>query len=353
MRLKKLKVFAFLMLLNLVAFQLFAQDSTLSGKVTDAKTGEPLPGVTVVKNQSGTVTDFDGNYKIAVNAGDQITFSFIGYLSQTITVDNRSVVNIALEEDIVSLDEIVVTGFGVQKKKVVTGAISQINTESLEKSTDLRVEQALQGRAAGVLVMNNSGQPGDQLSVIIRGAGSNGDVQPLYIVDGLPLSREGLDFLNPTDIESIDILKDATSAAIYGTRAANGVVLITTKGGKKDQKTTFSYNGYYGIQNPWKKLDVLNANEYMTAMNQASINDGRGIIYPQSIRDTITTDTDWQDQMFNYNAPKMNHTISIIGGSEESSFASSLNYFSQEGLVAPGKSQFDRLTFRIKGTKSF
>lgn len=336
-----------------ISLSVFAQDALIKGKVTDAKSGEPLPGVTVVKGANGAVTDFDGNYSILASPGDKLTFSFIGYTSQTIEVGSAIVIDVAMEEDVLSLEEVVVTGYGVQKKKVVTGAISQVSSAKIEKTADVRVEQVLQGRAAGVMVMNNSGQPGDQLSVIIRGAGSNGDVQPLYIVDGLPLSGAALDFLNPSDIESIDILKDATSSAIYGTRASNGVVLITTKGGKKNQDVKLSYSGYYGVQNPWKKLDVLNADQYMDVMNIASLNDGRPPMFPSSVRDTITTATDWQDEMFNYNAPKMNHTISLSGGSNKGSFATSLNYFSQEGLVGPGKSEFDRVALRFKGTREY
>lgn len=330
--------------------------STISGKVTSNEDGYSLPGVTVlIKGTTvGAVTDVNGNYVLKL-VGDNpiLIFTYVGFLTQEIEIGNQDIVNVELVVNVETLAEVVVTGYGVQKKKVVVGAISQISAEKLERTPDMRVEQALQGRAAGVMVMNNSGQPGDQLSVVIRGAGSNGDIQPLYIVDGLPLSGAALDFLNPADIESIEILKDATSSAIYGTRASNGVVLITTKGGKKNQKTTFTYNGYYGIQNPWKTLDVLDGQQYMTAMNIASINDGRPLMFPQSARDTINNNTNWQDEMFNYNAPKTNHTISISGGSDKGSFASSLNYFKQEGLVGPGKSEFERITFRIKGTRTF
>ena len=345
-------------LLVLVFFLLFAslasaQNFVLTGTVVDAKSGSSLPGVTIITSDGGTITDIDGKFSVEVSAGDELSFSFIGFLTQTVKITDQTSLEIRLKEDVVSLEEIVVTGYGVQKKKVVTGSISQIPAETLERTADIRVEQALQGRAAGVMVMNNSGQPGDQLSVVIRGTGTNGDVQPLYIVDGLPLSGAALDFLSPNDIESIEILKDATSSAIYGTRAANGVVLITTKGGRRDQKTMFSYDGYYGVQNPWRKLDVLDADQYMTAMNEASINDGRSPMFPRSARDTITDNTDWQDEMINYNAPKMNHTIAISGGSELGSFASSLNFFKQEGLIAPGKSEFDRVTYRIKGNRTF
>lgn len=342
-----------LLILMLISFSVNAQSFTLSGTVMDANEGYPLPGGTIMNGEAGTITDMDGYFSIEVNKGDVLTFSFIGYLTKSILVTDQKVLEVFLEEDIISLDEVVVIGYGSQKKKVVTGAVSQIPSKNFERSSDLRVEQALQGRAAGVMVMNNSGQPGDQLSVIIRGAGSNGDVQPLYIVDGLPLSGAGLDFLNPADIESVEILKDATSSAIYGTRAANGVVLITTKGGKKGERSVVSYDTYYGFQNPWKKLDVLNAEQYMLVMNQAYINDGRAPLFPRSIKETITADTDWQDEMFNYNAPKMNHTLSLNGGSEKGSFASSLNYFSQEGLVGPGKSNFERITFRLKGAGTF
>ncbi|MFY0624926.1 MAG: TonB-dependent receptor [Reichenbachiella sp.] len=342
----------FLILMLLFARTSFAQGE-ISGTVTDAETGESLPGVTIIYKNGGTVTDLDGKYQISNVENGELTFSFIGYVTQKITVDNQSVIDVALMTDVLSLDEVIVTGYGTQKKKVVTGAISKIDAVTLERSTDLRIEQALQGRAAGVMVMNNSGQPGDQLSVVIRGAGTNGDVSPLYIVDGLPLSGAGLDFLNPADIESVEILKDATSSAIYGTRASNGVVLITTKGGKKGQPTKITYSGYYGVQNPWKKQDVLNSEQYINVINEAYINDGRSPLFPSAARDTMTTNTDWQDEMYNYNAPKTSHTVGISGGSEKGSFASSINYFKQEGLIGAGKSEFDRVTFRIKGNRTY
>lgn len=211
----------------------------------------------------------------------------------------------------------------------------------------MRVTQALQGKTAGVVISSNSGQPGDQVSVRIRGIGTNGDADPLYIIDGLPMSGAGTDFLNSNDVESIEVLKDAASSAIYGARGANGVILITTKSGKKGEKFSVAYDGYYGVQNPWKKINVLNAQEYLTLTNEASVN-GNGVLrFSPAQMAGFTANTDWQDEMFNYDAPKQNHSISFNGGTEKTSYSSSLNYFKQEGIVAKGKSDFEKFSYRL------
>jgi len=201
------------------------------------------------------------------------------------------------------------------------------------------------------MIMNNSGQPGDNLTIRIRGVGTNSNPDPLFLVDGLPMEKEGLDYLNPSDVESVEVLKDASSAAIYGTRGANGVILITTKKGKIGKKPEVSYEGYYSVQNPWSNLDMLNARQYIDIINEAGENDGRSNPYfSDAVIDTMHYDTDWLDEMFYENAPKMSHKITVSGGSEKSSYFSSLSYFSQDGLVAKGKSNFKRLTYRINSS---
>jgi TonB-linked SusC/RagA family outer membrane protein len=330
------------------------QEIKVQGQVTDAE-GEPLPGVNVIEKgtTNGVVTDTDGNYTINVESGDAVlVFSFIGYLSEEVLVGTQSSINLTLIPSIEALEEVVVVGYGVQKKSLVSGSIAKVDRTELQKTSDLRIEQALQGRTAGVMIMNNSGQPGDNLTIRIRGVGTHHDPDPLFLVDGLPMEKEGLDYLNPSDVESIEILKDASSAAIYGTRGANGVILITTKQGKKGEKFKVTYDGYYCLQNPWRKLDMLNASEYIELFNEAFENDGKSNpLYAQEAIDTMIWDTDWQDEMYYYNAPKQSHTISINGGGEHSAYSSSLSYFSQDGIIAKGKSNFERITFRLNSTQ--
>src|SRR5690554_3631488 len=246
-----MKKILFLFLCSLFALGVYAQDITLSGKVTAADNGEPLPGVSVVVKgtTNGTVTDMNGNYQLRVPSDAVMQYSFIGMQTQEIPVNGRTEINVVLESEAFDVDEVVVVGYGTQKKSLVTGAIAKVGGEELQKTSDMRVTQALQGKTAGVVISNNSGQPGDQVSIRIRGIGTNGEAEPLYIVDGLPMGGAGIDFLNSNDIESIEVLKDAASAAIYGARGANGVILITTKTGKKGEKLTVSYDGYYAFQN--------------------------------------------------------------------------------------------------------
>lgn len=327
-----------------------AQLQKVTGKVLDSKSGEPLPGVnvTVQGTTIGTVTDLDGKYSLEVADGNAVLiFSFVGYVSQNVTVGTSAVIDVQMEEDIKSLEEVVVVGYGVQKKSLVTGAISKVNSDELVKGSSLRVTQAIQGKTAGVFITNTSGQPGSFVSVKIRGIGTNGDTEPLYIVDGLPSNGHGIDYLNASDVESIEVLKDAASAAIYGARGANGVVLITTKTGKKNSRFQVSLDSYYGVQNPWKKLNVLEPKQYFELMNESAANAGQAIPFPTAITDTLKHSTDWQDQMFSYNAPKQNHVISFTGGGEKTTFSSSLSYYSQDGIVAKNKSNFDRTTWRL------
>jgi len=333
-----------------------AQGLQIKGVVTSADDGQPVPGVSVfVKGTTiGAMTDMNGYYSLSnVPVNSTLVFSFVGMKAQEVVVTESTTIDIVMASDVELIDEVIVVGYGTQKKSLVTGAIAKVEGDDLRKAADMRVTQALQGKTAGVVITANSGQPGSQISVRIRGAGTNGDAEPLYIIDGLPMSGAGTDFLNAADIESIEVLKDAASAAIYGARGANGVVLITTKTGRTDTRLTVTYDGYYGLQNPWKKIPLLNSSEYIMLINEASINAGLGPRFSQSQIESFTADTDWQDEMFYYNAPKQNHSLSFTGGSDRIEYSSSLNYFSQEGIVAKGKSSFEKIGYRLNAAGTF
>ena len=262
-----------------------------------------------------------------------------------VPVNGQTVMDVTMGVKLQELEEVVVIGYGTQKKKVVTGAIASVSSEEITSTPVLRAEQAMQGRTAGVQVTQLSGQPGEAPTVRIRGAGTTGNADPLYIVDGMAVG--GIDYLNPGDIESIDVLKDAASAAIYGARAANGVVLITTKsgGGGTVSGMKVTYSGYYGIQNRAKKIDMLNADQYRMLMNEGARNSN--LTEPFDMNELALYDTDWQEHLFVKNAPMMNHEVSVTGGSDKSSYASSISYFSQQGIIGGDKSQFDRITARL------
>ncbi|HYG20524.1 MAG TPA: SusC/RagA family TonB-linked outer membrane protein, partial [Ohtaekwangia sp.] len=346
----------FILFLAFSSGPLLAQTKKISGTVKDESTGETLPGVSVVLKgtTTGSITDMNGAYSLEVPEGEStVVFSFVGYAQAEVVVTNQTTVDVALKTDVLTFDEVVIVGYGVQKKSVVTGAIAKVDASDLRSSKDLRIEQALQGRTAGVIIMNNSGQPGDNLTIRIRGTGTTGDPDPLFIVDGLPLEKEGMDFINPSDIESIEVLKDASAAAIYGARGANGVVLVTTKKGKRGEKLSITYDGYYGVQNPWRKLDLLNTEQYVDIINEASVNDGSLPRFTQSDINSFVWDTDWQKEMLYRNAPKSSHSVALSGGSENATYSSSLNYFSQDGIVAKGKSEFERITYRLNTSFRF
>lgn len=286
----------------------------ISGTVTDAETGETIVGATVIiqGTSQGTVTDIEGKYNLSVPDDAIITVKFVGFKEQNITVGTRSIIDVPLLLDVAELEEVVVIGYGTQKKKVVTGAIASVGAKQIEKLPIVRAEQALQGFAAGVQVTNFSGQPGESPTITIRGAGSTGDATPLFVVDGFLV--ENIDFLNPADIESIDVLKDASTAAIYGASAANGVVLITTKSGQ-DGKLNISYDGYFGIQNAPNHLDVLNADQYKMIFNEMRVNAGGQPFF--DLNEVSEIDTDWQSEVFEKNAPIMSHNLTINGGNEK------------------------------------
>jgi TonB-linked SusC/RagA family outer membrane protein len=319
--------------------------TTINGTVKDEESGELLIGATVrvLGTTVGTSTDIDGNFQLNVPEGkDSLQVSYIGYETLKIALNGQTSIQILLGLEGNELDEVVVVGYGRQKKKVLTGAIAQVSKKEIQATPISRVEQSLQGRTPGVQVTQLSGQPGDEPTVRVRGTGTTGNAKPLYIVDGMPVS--GIDYLNPGDIASIDVLKDAASSAIYGARAANGVVLITTNSGSEG-RMQISYDGYYALQNVAKTLDMLNADEYKMMMNEGARN--AGLTEPFNELEISEFDTDWQDEIFTDNAPMINHQLTVSGGNAKSSFASSFSYFAQEGIIGAERSQFDRYTARI------
>ncbi|WP_205503743.1 SusC/RagA family TonB-linked outer membrane protein [Rufibacter psychrotolerans] len=320
--------------------------TSITGRVTSARGGEPLPGVSVVVKgtTAGTSTDVDGRFQLQAPAtGTTLVFSYIGYVSREEPIGGRTTIDVTLQDDQQALEEVVVVGYGTQLRREVSTAISSVSAEEITQTPVTRVEQALQGRVAGVQVTNLSGQPGDAPTVRIRGIGSTGNSSPIFIVDGFPVG--GIDYLNPGDIESIDVLKDAASAAIYGARGGNGVVIITTRQGRRDGTMHVSYDGYVGIQNPWRRLELLNAREYATLMNEGAAN--AGMAPPYADPSQFGEGTDWQDAIFEKNAPIQNHQITVTGGTEKSAYSAALSYFDQDGIVGGDKSNFRRYTARV------
>ena len=340
-----------LFILLILSTWMVAQEVTVTGRVTSKSDGLPIPGVSVVQKgtTTGTVTNGEGRYSISAVQGTILQFSFIGMRTLEVEVTS-TIIDVILEEVVTGLDEIIVVGYGVQKKSVVTAAISSVSAENLNTNRPSRIEDVLKGKVSGVQITQSSGQPGSDSKVRIRGLGTVNNSDPLYIVDGMVVDG-GITYLNPTDIKSVEILKDAASAAVYGARAANGVILVTTKGGEKG-KTSISYDFSYGWQNPWKKKAVLNATEYMIIMNEALRNDGMAPRYTNQEIASAGKGTDWQDETFNYDAPVQSHQISIQGGTDKTSYFLSFGYFNQEGIVGGnyGKSNYERWSLRLNNT---
>jgi len=348
----------FFLILTVVPIITTAQATrTVTGKVSDP-TGGSIPGVSIVikGTTTGTVTDFDGNYTLNnVPANATLTYSFVGMAAQDVVIGERAVVNVTLEEQTIGLEEVVAIGYGVQKKKLVTGATIQVSGEDLERLNTISPMQALQSNSPGLNITEISGEPGSGFKVNIRGVGTLWNSQPLYIVDGVP--RDNINYLPPSDIESIDILKDAASAAIYGARAANGVILVTTRKGSKNDKIALGYEGYYGVQNVYKILPLLNAKEYIMIQDEANVNSGmnpnkwndaRAPGDYQRITSGQWNGTNWLKEIRKENAPTQSHAITISGGNAASVFAMGLTYTSQEGIFGkPVQSSFDRYSFRV------
>ena len=334
----------YLLLLLALMVSMASNAQGILGTVTD-DAGEAVIGASIVEKgnpQNGTITDFDGKFTIKVNEGTSIIVSYIGYASQEVTAKDG--MTIVLKEDAQTLQDVVVIGYGVQKKSVVTAAIAKVSSDDLAGTAPVRMDNALKGLAAGVNVTSNSGQPGAASRIRVRGIGSVNDSNPLYIVDGMPIEG-GLDYINPSDIESIEVLKDAASGAIYGARAANGVILVTTKKGKMG-KVTVNYNFSQGWQTAWKHRDVLDATGYMVMQNEGLVNAGQAPKYADPYN--VTTNTDWQNLLFNDNAPVQNHELTLSGATEKVNYYFSLGYYNQEGIVGGnyGHSNYRRLTLR-------
>lgn len=320
----------------------------VSGKVTDDK-GEPLAGVTIIEKgtTNGTTSGAEGNFLINVSNTDAtLVFTYIGFTLVEQPVGNRSILNVQMAAINQNIEEVVVVGYGTQKKRAVTGAISSVKASDLENMPVFRVEQSMQGRISGITITSASGQPGDGSTVRVRGTTTIGNSDPLYVVDGVVING-GIDYLSQADIETIDVLKDAASAAIYGTQGANGVILITTKKGRPGNMKV-NYNGFIGTQAPWRKLDLLNAQEYATLLNESYLNAGQAIRFPDPA--ALGKGTDWQAAVFNDNAMIQNHEVSIAGGGEKSTYYGSFGYLDQEGIVATSNSKYNRFTVRFNSS---
>jgi TonB-linked SusC/RagA family outer membrane protein len=329
-----------------LAREAFAQSTAITGNVTDEK-GEAVPGasVTVKGLQQGTLTDINGSYSLEASPTATLVVSFVGYLKEEIAVGNRSKINVVLKIDTKALEEVVVVGYGTQRKIETTGSIVSVKSSELLQTPVANIAQGLQARVAGVQINQNSGAPGGNVSVRIRGTNSlSSSSEPLYVIDGIQISNSGgitdvspLSTINPNDIESIEVLKDASASAIYGSRAANGVILITTKRGKSGA-TRVTFDSYYGTQKVNKKLPVLNAAEFAQLENETFKNN----YYPNPA--SLGEGVNWQDHIFR-KAPIQSHQLSINGGSEKTQVAMSMNYFNQQGTFIG--SGFKRYSYTV------
>lgn len=327
------------------------QSKTVSGTITSSEDGLGVPGATVQVQgtKSSTVTDFDGKYIVEAKTGEVLVITFVGFRTQNITIGTEKVINAVLQPETAELKEIVVIGYGTQKKKVNTAATSLVSGKDIQQVASLDVVNALQGQASGVSVTSSSGQPGANMVVNIRGAGTAGNSDPLYVVDGVVVDN-GIGYLDPSVIERVDVLKDASAASIYGARAANGVILVTTKKGK-DGKMNVSFNSYTGFQQIAKKLDLMNTQEYTTIINEARVNSGYAPLYTKA-QIAAFPNHDWQNDLFNEGAMKQNHSLLITGGDQKSTIATGLSYYGQEGMIggSTSQSQYDRITFTVNST---
>lgn len=344
----------FLICFALYGIIVYAAPGAIKGKVTDTD-GHGIAGVNVIEKgtTNGVITDVEGNYTLNLTTENPIlSFSFIGYKSQETLVGNTTVLNIILKEDVEILEEVVVVGYGTQKKKLVTGATQHVNGDNIQKLNTINPLGALQSQTSGINIIQTSGMPGEKYKVTIRGLGTTGSSEPLYIVDGVV--GASINDLNPSDIESIDVLKDAASSAIYGSRAANGVILVTTKQGRIG-KATVTYDGSFGIQNIYKQPGILNAQDYITLQNESKIMDGNdpydfASLIPNynQIKNGEWNGTNWFDEALNKNAQLQNHALNIIGGGEQAKYSLGLSYANQEGIFGkPVEPQFKRYTFRL------
>ncbi|WP_345138536.1 TonB-dependent receptor [Flavobacterium ginsengiterrae] len=334
-RSKYLKCFGFLILMFLLSFNVRAQ-VTVTGTVSDAN--GPIPGanVNLKGTKSGTSTSFDGNYSISVPSNSVLVFSFIGFKNKEVAVNGQTKINVLLEEDTNTLKEVVVIGYGTQIKEAVTGSVATLGGKDLNEVASANITQALQGRLAGVELTQTSSKPGAAMQIRIRGTRSlTGSNDPLVVLDGVPFAGSIGD-INPTDIKSVDILKDASATAIYGSRGANGVILVTTLKGRKNQKATFSYNGFSGIKQVFGKYPMMDGPKF------AALRDYAGL-YVDGVGESRNVNTDWQDSL--YGAGEMiSHDVSVSGGTEMGAYNAGLGYYKEESVL-PGQS-YERFSLR-------
>lgn len=335
------------------------EPGTVSGTVTSASDGEPLIGASVlVKGTTiGTDTDIDGKFTVKAKKGDVLQFRYVGYEPSEVKVGDNNVINVMLQENENNLDEVVVVGYGTQKRKLVTGSTFQVSGDQIAQMNTSNALTAMQTTAPGVQITQASTQPGKGFKVSIRGVGTIGESSPLLVIDGIVsgTANDGLNGINPNDIESIDVLKDAASAAIYGARAANGVILVTTKQGKEG-KISITYDGFVGWSNAYRKPGLLNAQQYMEVINETNFNTygtamNWGAMVPQAILDRVNNGwkgTDWFDVYRNKNAFQHSHAVTVNGGSDRSKFSISVNYSDQEGILGGSNaSNFRRYGGRV------
>jgi len=351
-----MKKIPILFALLICIMQAFSQEKTISGKIVDSN-GNGLPGATVqiLGTTKGLISDIDGKYSISVPNSGILVFSFIGYVTREIPVENNTTIDVVLFENVQNIDQVVVVGYGVQKKSLVTGAISKLDAKDISSVNVSRIDQALQGKTSGVYIAQTSGSPGSPMSIKIRGNSSNGKNDPLYIVDGIKTS--GIDFLSPNDIESIEILKDAASSAIYGSEGGNGVIIITTKRAQKGS-SEISYNYYHGIQSVSNYVQMMSGSEYIDYQRQSYSNE---IVLKDhttakflkqmstyDIWDSTAVNTNWMDKIIS-TAPVNEHNISFSSANEKGQMFLSATYFSQDGIIGGAKNNYTRYTFNFNG----
>src|ERR1035437_575546 len=326
-----------------------AQNKTVTGRVTDEKGDGVSNASVVVKNTKiGTSTNANGEFTISVPAtAKALVITSVGFDFKEVAI-TAAPLEITLIEIVSNLSEVIINvGYASQKKSVLTGAISSVKARDLENVPNGRIEHALEGRISGVTVMQNSGQPGSPSTIRIRGITTFNDNNPLWVVDGVVVDAGGIGYINQSDIESIEVLKDAASSAIYGTRAAGGVILVTTKKGRSG-KLVISYNGFYGVSAPAKILDLLNATQYAVLRNESSVAAGKGIVFPDVT--SLGTGTDWQKAIFNNSARRSLHEISFSGGNDRSTFYLSAGLQDQQGIVATDISNYNKVNIRLNST---
>ena len=336
----KLKSLTMFLLLSIAIVSTAQSQKTVTGTVFSAEDNQPLPGASVLEKgtTNGTTTDFDGKFNLQVKSNAKtLVVSYIGFKTQEVAITNAPLV-IKLQNEENVLEEVVVVGYGTQKVSKISGSISTVSKKSIGQLSPVRAEEALQGQAAGVNVISN-GSPGSKPVVLIRGIPSYTGTDPLVVIDGVSQTLDDLNALNPVDIESINVLKDAAMSAIYGVKGGNGVIVVTTKSGKKNLKSTFTFDSSYGTQNVTRTIPVLNASQYAAILNEASTASGAALVFPNI---DLGVGTNWQKEVL-VNAPILSHNLTVSGGGENTSYYISAGYLAQDGVVGGGdKSYFDR-----------